>query len=162
MSVMSWTFNGQTFIDDMIGDNVGFVYIIRHAASGRYYIGQKKFHSIRTLPPLKNQTRKRKVKTVSDYQSYFGSSVELNALVSVEGKGAFTREILYLCQTKSEMNYIETIIQVKSNVIFDPLSFNAIVNFRVSRKHLSKANTIVQNLALNSIASIADPDPALT
>lgn len=142
-----WMFNDKPFAPDMIGTAAGMVYRITHKATERYYIGQKVFWSKRTLPPLKGESRKRKKLVPSDWQSYFGSSDELNALVGQEGEQAFTREILYLCQTKSQMNYLGTVLQMHHNVLFDPLSFNGIVNMRVSRKHLQNLNALIRSIA---------------
>ena len=38
-----WLYNDQEFTEDMIGDNVGFVYLITNLQNGRKYIGKKTF-----------------------------------------------------------------------------------------------------------------------
>lgn len=38
-----WIYNGKEFVDDDIGDYVGFVYIITNYISGKQYVGQKLF-----------------------------------------------------------------------------------------------------------------------
>lgn len=145
-----WMYQGKEFKRDDIKDHIGFVYIIRHIASSRYYIGQKKFTFTKTLPPLKGRTHKRKITTISDYESYYGSSEEVKALVLKDGKDAFTREIIHLCNTKSEMNFLEAYMQIQHNVLFDAQSFNGIINMRVSRKHVGKSE-ICQTLSNNII-----------
>ena len=36
---MNWIYKGQEFTDDMIGDNVAFVYIITNLTNNKKYIG---------------------------------------------------------------------------------------------------------------------------
>lgn len=134
-----WIYQDAEFQDEQIGTHQGYVYVITHIPSGRYYYGQKRFWFTKTLPPLRGQKRKRKKVVESDWRTYFGSSDELNALVERVGQEEFRREILYLCKTKSEMNFIEAYLQITRNVLFDPLSFNRIVNMRVSTRHVEKS-----------------------
>lgn len=133
---MMWVYRGEPFNEADAGDAIGFVYIIRHETSGKYYIVQKKFKFIKTLPPLKNQKRKRKVISSSDWRSYYGSSTAFNEYVQQCGMDKFKRTIIHLCNAKSEMNYIETITQLRYNVLFDEDSFNGIINCRISSKHI--------------------------
>jgi hypothetical protein len=66
-----WLRNDVEFTSDMIGDYVGFVYIITDLTNNKMYVGKKLFESKRTLPPLKGKTRKRKVTKESDWMSYY-------------------------------------------------------------------------------------------
>ena len=54
----SWTYQGQPFTSDMIGDYVGFVYQITNLQNDKKYIGKKWFWSTKKLPPLKGKKRK--------------------------------------------------------------------------------------------------------
>lgn len=114
---MNWLYKGEEFTSDMIGDNYGFVYALRHKTTGKIYIGRKYFWSIRTLQPLKGKTRKRKVKKESDWKTYYGSSQFLTALINKEGKENFIREIISLHPDKRETNYAEIAEQFARNVL---------------------------------------------
>ena len=80
-----WLYEGQPFDSDMIGDYVGFVYLITNLDNDKKYIGKKWFWSTKKLPPLKGKKRKRTVKKESDWMKYFGSSEEVKLLVGLEG-----------------------------------------------------------------------------
>ena len=95
-----WLLGTTEFTSEMIGEYVGFVYIITDLTSSKMYVGKKLFSSKRTLPPLKGKTRKRKVIKESDWMSYYGSSEELMTLVESNGPESFKREILHLCHSR--------------------------------------------------------------
>ena len=110
-----WMHNGKEFTADMIGDHIGFVYIITNLSNNKKYVGKKLLQFKRRIPPLKGKTRKRTVVKESDWQSYFGSSDEVKALVEEFGEDNFHREILHLCSTKGEMSYLEAKEQFERN-----------------------------------------------
>lgn len=117
-----------------INEYQGFVYIITHKESGRYYIGKKFFWSKRTRPPLKGKKRKRHYVVESDWKNYWGSSSNLKEDIKKYGKRAFSREILYHCETKFDCAYEELKLQMYYNVLDDPLSYNEIVNVRLRKR----------------------------
>jgi len=133
---MSWTYQGQPFTSDMIGDNVGFVYQITNLDNGKKYIGKKWFWSTRKLPPLKGKTRKRIVKKESDWQKYYGSSDEVKMLVEQHGEDNFEREILRLCKTKGECTYYETKFQFDFDVLLRDDYYNEFIGCKIHSKHL--------------------------
>lgn len=117
-----------------IKDHLGFVYIITHKESGRYYIGKKQFWSKRTLKPLKGKKRKRHTVVESDWKKYWGSSNKFNAYVKAEGKSKFTREMLLHCDSKFDLSYEELKLQMYYNIFEDSLAFNEIINIRLRRR----------------------------
>lgn len=133
---MSWTYQGQPFTSDMIGDNVGFVYQITNLQNGKKYIGKKWFWSTRKLPPLKGKTRKRTVKKESDWMKYFGSSEEVKLLVEQHGEDNFKREILRLCTTKGECTYYEAKFQFDFDVLLRDDYYNEFIGCKIHSKHL--------------------------
>ena len=112
----------------------GFVYIITHKASGKYYIGKKFYWFKRTLKPLKGKKRKRRTVVESDWKNYWGSSNNLLADVEKYGKRAFTREILYHCKTKFDCALEELKLQIYYDVLNDKNSYNEIINVRLRKR----------------------------
>jgi hypothetical protein len=131
-----WLYNGKEFTSDMIGDYVGFVYIITDKTNGKKYVGKKIFKSKRRLQPLKGNTRRRTKVVESDWQDYFGSSDEVKSLVEEHGRDSFVREILHLCNTKGEMGYLEAKAQFDRNVLLDDTYYNGIISCRIHRSHV--------------------------
>jgi hypothetical protein len=131
-----WLYNGEEFTSEMIGDYVGFVYIITDKTNGKKYVGKKIFKSKRKLQPLKGKTRRRTKVVESDWQDYFGSSDEVKLLVEERGKENFVREILHLCNTKGEMGYIEAKEQFDRNVLLDDTYYNGIIQCKIHRSHV--------------------------
>lgn len=137
-----WHYNGFEFTSDMIGDHVGFVYIITDRSNNKKYVGKKLFMSKRRLQPLKGKTRKRTVIKESDWQTYYGSSEEVKQLVEQMGGDAFHREILHLCNTKGEMSYLEAKEQFDRNVLLDDDYYNGIINCKIHRSHVKNLKKI--------------------
>ena len=133
-----WLYNGKEFTSEMIGDNVGFVYVITNNADGKMYVGKKQFQSKTKLPPLKGKKRKRIVIKESDWMSYYGSSELVKELVESQGCDAFKREILHLCTSKGEMSYLELIEQVERKVLLSDDYYNNIIQVRIHGSHVKK------------------------
>ena len=129
---MDWKYKEQTFTDDMIDDHTGFVYLITDP-EGRMYVGQKLFWTPKTRM-LKG--KKKRIKVISDYKSYFGSNLELQELVKRLGPEPFTREILYLCKSKGNMNYLELREQIDRRVLESDRYYNAFVGGKIHKKHV--------------------------
>lgn len=90
---------------------VGFIYQITNLITGKAYIGRKNLTSTRRKQ-VKCKTDATKKKTVritkaSDWESYTGSSVQLNADINASGKQNFRFEILSAHKSKSDLNYAE-------------------------------------------------------
>ena len=121
----------------MIGDYIGFVYMVTDKETGMKYVGKKCFVSKVTKPPLKGKKRKRRSLKESDWKKYCGSSETVKTLVEENGLDHFKREILYLCKTKGELNYMELREQVIRDVLLKPNEYhNAFVGGKIHRAHL--------------------------
>lgn len=131
-----WSHKGDEFTSEMIGDYVGFVYIITNLQNDKMYVGKKLFKSTRKLPPLKGKTRKRTKTVESDWKMYFGSSEEVKALLNDHGPDIFKREILHLCNGKGELSYMELLEQVDRRVLLDDRYYNGIINVRINQSHV--------------------------
>ena len=131
-----WLYEGQPFESDMIGDYVGFVYLITNLQNDKKYIGKKWFWSTKKLPPLKGKKRKRTVVKESDWKQYYGSSEEVKLLLEQLGKENFKREILRLCKTKGECTYFEAKFQFDFDVLLRDDYYNEFIGCRIHSKHL--------------------------
>jgi len=132
-----WSYNGEEFTSEMIEDNLGFVYIVTDKKTKMKYIGKKSFFSKVTKPPLKGKKRKRRSFKESDWKKYCGSSEAVKLLVEENGLDHFDREILYLCKSKGELNYMELREQILREVLLKPNEYhNAFVGGKIHRGHI--------------------------
>jgi hypothetical protein len=124
----SWIYRGREIrtLEDLPNQEnvVGFVYKITNLVTGAIYIGKKSLHHSRKTKISKKEkleTKTRKTfKTVvkeSDWQSYYGSSIELKKDVEKLGRKHFKREIIELCCSKKYLGYCELAYQIKYDVL---------------------------------------------
>jgi hypothetical protein len=138
---MTWTYQGQV-VNELPEECVGFVYCITNTVSGRQYIGKKLAKFSKTTyktVKLKNGTKKKKKirgKIDSDWQTYYGSSVELTKDIEQIGVDNFTREILYYCKSKSETSYVEAREQFDRKVLDSDKYYNGHIQVRVHGSHI--------------------------
>lgn len=130
---LNWKYKGNDFTETDIGDNYGFVYLITNLQTGKKYIGKKFFYSARTKI-IKG--KKKRYKTFSDWQTYYGSNTELQNDVKMLGQDRFKREILHLCKTKSECSYLEAKEQFNQNVLESADYYNSWIMVRVRKSNL--------------------------
>lgn len=130
---MEWTFNGEPFSDT--ADFSGFVYLIVNKLTDRAYIGKKNFYFSKTKQV---KGKKKRFKVESDWREYWSSSDELKEDVKRLGEENFTREILYLCKTKGEMNYLEAFEQFTRGVLLSDKYYNGYIMCRIHRSHVTK------------------------
>ena len=138
---MSWIFEGVEVTE--LPECVGFVYLIINNKSSRSYIGKKLSHfsktSIKTVTLKSGVKKKKKVKTQveSDWRTYWSSSAELQNDVKEFGEENFTREILFYCQSKGTLSYIELREQILNKVLEDStLWYNGIIQAKIHRSHV--------------------------
>lgn len=141
-----WTFNNKPFNSEDIKDFVGFVYIIECLLDGKKYIGRKYFSSIR-----KTKGKTRRVRTESDWKSYYGSNKELKQLVKQQGEENFKRTIISLHTTEGDCNYTEVKLQFKQDV----LERDDYINDNINGKWFRKPPHIVEGRIINEHCNIA-------
>jgi len=138
---MAWYYKDEEFTSEMIGDYVGFVYLITDKSNNKKYVGKKLLTSRRKLPPLKGKTRRRTVVKETDWQKYYGSSEEVKLMVEEKGSDNFHREILFLCKSKGELGYIEAKYQFEHDVLLRDDYYNGIIQCKIHRNHVRSLKT---------------------
>jgi hypothetical protein len=121
----------------------GFVYLITCTSTKKQYIGKKFFWSSKTKT-IKGKKKRSKVE--SDWKTYFGSNKVLLEEVQNKGEENYTREILHLCKTKGECNYLEALEQFTRGVLTSDNYFNEWIMVKVHRSHikgLQRAKTVI-------------------
>jgi hypothetical protein len=137
---LTWYYHNtaEEFKEDHIADNIGYVYLITHNSTGRKYIGKKLF----TKAGYRQiNGKKKKVRKPSDWLDYWGSNTELQEEVKLKGENAFTREVLHLCKTRSECNYLETYEIFNRHALLSDSYYNSWVTCKIHKTHvLGKIN----------------------
>ncbi len=129
-----WLYRNEAFTESEIGSYVGFVYKITNVSQARHYIGKKLFWFSRTKLV---KGKKKKVKMPSDWPIYWSSSLELQLDVVKLGESNFTREILHLCVSKGDCNYLEMKEQIMNDVLLKPNEwYNGFVGGKIHRNHV--------------------------
>jgi len=95
-------FEDKEFDENLIAKNEGFVYLITNKLTGKQYIGRKYFFSL-----TKKKGKRNKVRAVSKWKDYYGSSKTLKSDIEALGKDSFKREILCICSTRGDTNRME-------------------------------------------------------
>lgn len=144
--MVNWTYLGKEITDvKQIGSPFGFVYRIENLDTGRFYIGSKQVVSVRKKKYGKRKIASMKDKRLKkheiittemkDWKIYTGSSKELNHDINEKGH-RYTKEILYLCQSKSELKFTEA----KEILCSDSLETDESYNAGISLRQVGKVN----------------------
>jgi len=128
-----WTYLGKPFESEDINEYYGFIYRITNTVNGFDYVGRKYFTTIKKRPPLKGKKNKRRETVETDWKEYWGSSPRLQADIDKLGKDKFTREIIHLCESRGETNYLEAYYQFKEDVLLRENNYNGIIQIRLGK-----------------------------
>ena len=128
-----WTYLGKTFESEDINEFYGFIYRITNTTNGHDYIGRKYFTTIKKRPPLKGKKNKRRETVETDWKDYWGSSARLVEDMARIGKDKFTREIIHLCKSRGETNYMEAYYQFKEGVLLKENNYNGIIQIKLGK-----------------------------
>jgi len=138
---MTWQYQ-NTLIEVLPEECVGYVYCITNLTNNKKYIGKKlsKFSktTYKTVKQKNGIKKKRKIRSKidSDWQTYWGSSVELTIDIAKLGKENFKREILHYCRSKSECSYIEAKLQFEYKVLESDNFYNGHIRVRVHGRQI--------------------------
>jgi len=138
---MTWYYQNNP-VEELPDDCIGFVYLITNKTTSRKYVGKKlsKFSktTYKTIKQKNGTKKKKKIRSKidSDWQEYYGSSIELNKDVESLGKDNFTREILFFCKSKAECSYIEAREQFARKVLESTEYYNNNIMCRIHGSHI--------------------------
>jgi hypothetical protein len=128
-----WIYNGKSFESEDINEYYGFIYRITNTVNGFDYVGRKYFKTIKKRPPLKGKKNKRRETVETDWKDYWGSSARLVEDMARLGKDKFTREIIHLCKSRGETNYMEAYYQFKEGVLLKENNYNGIIQIKLGK-----------------------------
>lgn len=126
------------FESEDIGEYYGFVYLLENTTNNRMYIGKKFFWSQKTLPVTKTRKRKKKVKVESDWKKYYGSNNELKSEIEQIGVDKITRNIVWLCNTKTQCAYYELYEQIHRRVLLSDKYYNDFIGGKITGRFLTE------------------------
>lgn len=132
---MNWLYKEKEVTEDLIPEgSIGFVYMITHIPTGKFYIGKKSLTSTRRLKPLKGKVRKRVVRKASDWEKYYSSNEWIKSEIKQGKENEFKREIIEFCFSKKSLSYLEVFYQFKHNVLQNENSINENILGKFFRK----------------------------
>jgi hypothetical protein len=128
-----WSYNGQPFKEEDVGNSYGFVYEIVNLTNNRKYISKEFFTKAGTR---QIKGKKKKVRLSSGWENYWSSSDELKEDVKKLGDDNFTRTILYLCKSRSECSYRETKEIFIRDALLNDDYYNKWVSCKIHKAHV--------------------------
>lgn len=126
-----WFYNNEVFTDP--GNYYGFVYLIENLTDGKKYIGKKLFIFTKTKTV---KGKRKKIKTESDWRTYWSSSDELKSDVEKYGEQNFRRTILHLCMNKGTCNYLEAREQFERRVLESSEYYNGWISCKIGKSQI--------------------------
>ena len=150
----NWLWNGNDVTEDVIPENaVGFIYMIEHIPTGKYYIGKKSLESVRNvkigvreLARIKEQRKldgirgslpkKKKVRKSSDWEKYYSSNEWIKEQITEGKSDEFKRSVLQFCYSKKSLSYYEVYWMFKYDVLSDENCLNGNISGKFYRKDL--------------------------
>lgn len=126
-----WIYNEKTLTEPPDG-YIGFIYLVT-LPDGRLYVGKKLFNFKKTKQV---KGKKKRFLAESDWKTYYGSSDEVKKVLEELGPANFKREVLHLCKTKGELNYMETWEIFKRRALLDETYVNGWVSCKIHKAHV--------------------------
>ena len=126
-----WAYKGEEFTENMIDDNVGFVYIITNETNNKQYIGKKLFTKSKTYQKNK---KKKKMRVASNWITYTGSNEQLNE--DIKNGHSIKKEIIHLCKSKGFCSYMESKEILMRDCLLNDKYYNYWISCKIRRSHL--------------------------
>lgn len=133
-----WYYENKIFESEMIRDYYGFVYLLENKDTNRFYVGKKFFWSSKILPITKTRKRRQKTKVESDWKKYYGSNVQLKSEIEEKGIDIISRNILWLCNTKTQCAYYEVVEQINRGVLLTDKYYNDFIGGKITGRFLTE------------------------
>lgn len=128
-----WLYNDKELVDEDVEGYYGFIYKIENLIDGRCYLGRKYFTKAGTKQV---KGKRRKIRKMSDWKDYWGSSPRLQTDLDKFGYKNFTRTILRLCLTRGETNYWEVKLQFQFEVLESDQYYNDNIAVKFTRRNI--------------------------
>jgi hypothetical protein len=132
----NWIYKNQEItienIEKISQNAIGFVYLITNKINNKKYIGRKLIRKniIRTI----DKKKKKIIILDTKFIDYYSSSSELKKDVEILKKDNFSREILYFCHSRVELNYLEEKEQYQRSVLEDESYYNNNIRSKYYKK----------------------------
>ena len=123
-----WFYNNE-ILEIPPHDMAGFVYMITNMTNQKKYIGRKYFGKYRRVKKS-GSTRRKIIRSDSDWKEYIGSSDELKKDIEILGKDKFKFEILIMGRTRGQVNFLEETTHHKMDVILRDDFYNLAIGPR--------------------------------
>ena len=121
-------------------EHEGFIYEVYYLGK-LIYVGKKSFWSNVSIA-VPGKKRKQKVVKESNWQTYTGSSIDLNKAIRKLGKEKFIFKVVYLAKTKIDLTYYEVKSQVENDVLNHPEMLNDCILGKFYKGRVSKLDKI--------------------
>jgi hypothetical protein len=150
----NWLYNNKEVTEDNIPEgSIGFVYVIRHIPTEKYYIGKKTLSSIRNvrlgkreLQQIKEERKKvgmsgrlpskKRVSKYNNWKEYYSSNEIIKEMVSAGKADEFERSIIRFCNSRKSLSYYEIKYQILHNVLEDDNSWNENIGGKYFKRDL--------------------------
>lgn len=152
----AWVYNAR-FISDISqlpAGAYGFIYLIEHLPTGKWYIGRKNLYSERNIKlgkralaarEDKRASKKKKTITESDWKTYHGSEPTLLKDVELHGYTSCRRQILHVCFDKTSLTYEE----VRHQILRGCLESDNCYNNNIAGRYFRKKNTLASKQVIS-------------
>lgn len=113
---------------------IGFIYMITHKPSGKWYIGRRLFTKPATMMV---NGKKKKIRKENDWKDYWSSNDEIK-MMAKEDPSQFERKILIFVPTMGAMTLGEEYLLHVSGALFDKNCYNNNIRAKIFSSWFTK------------------------
>jgi hypothetical protein len=125
-----WIYKNKIITSEDIKPYFGFVYLITNLSNNSMYIGRKYFW---IKKKVKDSIRRKTVE--SNWKRYYSSHEGIKE-ISKTNPDILKREILHLCRSQGETNFLEIEEQFKRDVLYLDIYLNDQINGKWYKKNV--------------------------